>query len=105
MRFKLLTITTAILLSICVNVCASPTLSKNSTGEDVVTLQKKLYLIGYEISEIDGIFGNETERAVLAFQKDKNISATGIVTNVTWRALQEAKPIKGRELKRLKLTP
>lgn len=100
MRFKLLTITTAILLSICVNVCASPTLSKNSTGEDVITLQKKLYLIGYEISEIDGIFGNETERAVLAFQKDKNISATGIVTNVTWRALQEAKPIKGRELPR-----
>lgn len=98
MRFKILTITTAILISICVNACASPTLSKNSKGEDVITLQKKLYLIGYEITEIDGIFGNETERAVLAFQKDQEISATGIVTNVTWRALQKAKPIKGREL-------
>lgn len=98
MRFKILTITTAILISLCVNVCASPTLSKNSKGEDVITLQKKLYLIGYEITEIDGIFGNETERAVLAFQKDQQISATGIVTNVTWRALQNAKPIKGREL-------
>lgn len=98
MRFKILTITAAILISICANVYASPTLSKNSKGEDVITLQKKLYLIGYEITEIDGIFGSETERAVLAFQKDKEISATGVVTNVTWRALQKAKPIKGREL-------
>ena len=98
MRFKILAITTAIFVSICVNVCASPTLSKNARGDDVITLQKKLYLIGYEISEIDGIFGNETERAVLAFQKDQKISATGVVTNVTWRALQQAKPIKGREL-------
>ena len=101
MRFKILTITTAILVSICVNALASPTLSKNSTGEDVITLQKKLYLIGYEITEIDGVFGNETERAVLAFQKDQQISATGVVTNVTWRALQKAKPISGRELSKI----
>ena len=38
---------------------ASPTLSKNSRGEDVLTLQKKLYLIGYDISELDGIYGIE----------------------------------------------
>ena len=77
---------------------ASPTLSKNSTGDDVLTLQKKLYLIGYTITEFDGIFGDETERAVSAFQKDKNITVTGIVTNATWRALKNTKPVAGRNL-------
>ena len=73
-------------------------MQKNSKGDDVITLQQKLYLIGYNITEIDGIFGNETERAVAAFQHDNQISVTGIVTNVTWRALQKAKPVKGRTL-------
>ncbi len=77
---------------------ASPTLSKNSRGEDVLILQKKLYLIGYEITELDGVYGTETERAVSAFQRDNKISVTGIVTNVTWRALRKAKEKKGRVL-------
>lgn len=98
MRTKIFAVTILILFSVCADVFASPTLTKNDRGENVVTLQKKLYLIGYDITEIDGVFGNETERAVLAFQKDQNISATGIVTNVTWRALQKAKSIKGRTL-------
>ena len=76
----------------------SPTLSIDSVGEDVVILQQKLQDIGYSITEVDGIFGNETERAVAAFQHDNQISVTGIVTNVTWRALQKAKPVKGRTL-------
>ena len=83
---------------------ASPTLSRNSRGNDVLTLQKKLYLIGYEITELDGIYGNETERAVAAFQHDNKISVTGIVTNVTWRALRKAKEKKGRVLPPLKVT-
>ena len=77
---------------------ASPKLAKNSSGDDVLTLQKKLYLVGYTITEFDGIFGEETERAVSAFQKDKNITVTGIVTNVTWRALKDAKIVSGRSL-------
>ena len=77
---------------------ASPTLSKNSRGNDVLILQKKLYLIGYDITELDGVFGAETEKAVTAFQKDQKISATGVVTNVTWRALKKAKEKEGRVL-------
>ena len=77
---------------------ASPKLSMNDKGDDVLILQKKLYLIGYTITEFDGIFGNETERAVSAFQKDQNISVTGVVTNVTWRALKKAKTVGGRSL-------
>ena len=77
---------------------ASPTLSKNSTGRDVLTLQKKLYLIGYDITEFDGVYGNETEKAVSAFQRDQNITVTGIVTNATWRMLKKVPPVAGRKL-------
>ena len=83
---------------------ASPTLARNSRGNDVLTLQKKLYLIGYDITELDGVYGNETERAVAAFQHDNKISVTGIVTNVTWRALKKAKEKKGRTLPAPKVT-
>lgn len=88
---------------ICTGTFASPTLSLNSKGKDVLTLQKKLYVIGYEITELDGEFGKETERAVAAFQHDQKISVTGVVTNATWRALKNAKPIKGRSISDLKI--
>lgn len=83
---------------------ASPSLSKNDKGKDVLTLQKKLYVIGYEITELDGEFGEETQKAVEAFQRDQKITVTGIVTNATWRALKKAKPVKGRSLSDLKIT-
>ena len=78
---------------------ASPTLSVNSKGEDVAILQEKLQSIGYDISIIDGEFGNETKAAVEQFQLDNNITVTGVVNNATWRALKSAKPVK---LKRVK---
>ena len=98
MKFKIFISTSLFLLFIFSTAIASPKLAKNSTGDDVVTLQKKLYLIGYTITEFDGIFGEETERAVSAFQKDKNITVTGIVTNVTWRALKNTKTVSGRKI-------
>ena len=73
---------------------ASPTLSVNSKGADVTILQQKLKDIGYPISEVDGVFGNETKSAVEMFQTDQKIEVTGIVNNQTWRALKKAKPLK-----------
>ena len=105
MNFKSLAIAAALIFLLSGTAIASPTLSKNSRGEDVLILQKKLYLIGYDITELDGVFGNETERAVTAFQKDQKITATGVVTNVTWRALKKAKEKKGRTLPEIKITP
>ena len=102
MKFKTLITTAAIITLLSGNALASPTLSKNSRGNDVLTLQKKLYLIGYNITEFDGVYGNETEKAVSAFQRDNKISVTGVVTNVTWRALKKAKDKKGRTLPELK---
>ena len=75
-------------------VFASPTLSKDARGRDVLLLQQQLQRIGYEISDLDGEFGNETERAVKEFQRDQELSVTGVVNNATWRALRNAKPGK-----------
>ena len=105
MNFKTLATIAALLFLLSGNAVASPTLSKNSRGNDVLILQKKLYLIGYDITELDGVFGNETEKAVTAFQKDQKITANGVVTNVTWRALKKAKEKKGRTLPAIKTTP
>ena len=88
---------------ICANAAASPTLSLNSKGKDVLTLQKKLYVIGYEITELDGEFGEETKRAVSEFQEDNDLTVTGVVTNATWRALKKAKPVDGRKVTDLKI--
>ena len=104
MKFKTAITAAAIVTLLSGTALASPTLSRNSRGNDVLTLQKKLYLIGYDITELDGIYGNETERAVAAFQHDNKISVTGIVTNVTWRALKKAKEKKGRRLPAPKVT-
>ena len=104
MNFKAFITAAALLLLLSGSAVASPTLSKNSRGNDVLILQKKLYLIGYDITELDGVYGNETERAVAAFQHDNKISVTGIVTNVTWRALKKAKEKKGRTLPAPKVT-
>ncbi|MBR2774360.1 MAG: C40 family peptidase [Selenomonadaceae bacterium] len=104
MKFKTAITAAAIVTLLSGTALASPTLSRNSRGNDVLTLQKKLYLIGYDITELDGVFGTETERAVAAFQHDNKISVTGIVTNVTWRALKKAKEKKGRRLPTPKVT-
>ncbi|MBO4779838.1 MAG: C40 family peptidase [Selenomonadaceae bacterium] len=105
MKFKLTLAVIIALTLLSSTALASPTLSKNSRGNDVLTLQKKLYLIGYEITELDGVYGNETEKAVSAFQRDNKISVTGIVTNVTWRALRKAKEKKGRTLPAITVKP
>ena len=70
---------------------ASPTLQSGSHGHDVLLLQKKLQNVGYGIQSTDGIYGEETERAVAEFQRDQKIHITGVVNNATWRALQKAK--------------
>lgn len=54
------------------------TLKLNSKGNDVKTLQQNLQTLGYTISS-DGAFGKETERVVIQFQTDHNLSPDGTV--------------------------
>lgn len=55
------------------------TLSKlNSRGEEVRKIQTKLKQLGYYNGSIDGIYGNNTKNAVIAFQKNCGLTADGI---------------------------
>ncbi len=70
-------------------------LRQGSRGADVITLQYLLNVIAEyypgipDISQ-DGIFGNATRQAVIAFQQTKGLTQDGIVGANTWRALYEA---------------
>ena len=70
---------------------ASPILKSGSTGSEVALLQRKLQEIGYAVKTVDGVFGQETKKAVEAFQRDQKIKVTGIVNNATWRILRQIK--------------
>lgn len=60
-----------------------PVLRKGSTGDDVRRLQQ---LLGVTV---DGDFGPDTQRAVIAFQKANKLAADGGVGPYTWRELQK----------------
>ena len=57
------------------------TIRKGDRGEDVRTLQRALGITD------DGIFGEQTEKAVIAYQKSKGLVADGIVGAKTWATI------------------
>lgn len=65
-----------------------PELKSGNSGEAVRELQRSLDELGYELGEIDGIFGPLTENAVRTFQFDHGILVSGIVENKTWIAIE-----------------
>ena len=73
-----------------------PTLRKGSTGVYVVECQNDLIRLGYDLSPYgaDGKFGNKTEAAVKAFQKDHGLYVDGVVGPMTWDALDSTDPAK-----------
>jgi hypothetical protein len=64
------------------------TLKKGSRGDAVRELQRKLTSLGYDTKGVDGIFGSNTEQAVLQFQRDHRLTADGIVGPATKKALE-----------------
>ena len=64
-----------------------PRLSRGSRGNAVRELQRLLANRGYNVGNIDGIFGNRTRNAVMGFQRAQNLNVTGVVDIETWRAL------------------
>lgn len=63
-----------------------------STGDQVKTAQRLLNALGYKGKDgkaltVDGIFGVNTEYAVIAYQKAKKVDADGVVGVVTWKLL------------------
>ena len=66
---------------------------KSDRSDLVLIIQLMLReLLDYDYEDLaaDGIFGDETERAVLDFQKKNRLPATGTVDKETWNALASA---------------
>lgn len=64
-------------------------LRTGSRGDDVKLLQRRLLEEGFSLPKfgVDGIFGPETERAVIAFQRENGLVQDGIAGPITWGAL------------------
>ncbi len=76
--FLLLLIVTPLLLG---------ALSIGSRGETVKQVQRKLLSWGYYSGSVDGIYGQETYKAVKYFQQKNGLKADGIVGEETLKAL------------------
>jgi peptidoglycan hydrolase-like protein with peptidoglycan-binding domain len=76
----------------------SPRAKPNSTATSdstVKQVQQILADLGYAPGPIDGTLGDETERAVSAFQRDRKIAQNG---RITPELLREIKRVTGRDL-------
>lgn len=64
-------------------------LRKGMTGGDVKSLQRLLFADGYSVGKSgdDGDFGNDTEKAVINYQKDHELDPDGIAGEKTLTAL------------------
>ena len=71
-----------------VTAAVRPTLRFGARGGAVVTLQQRLAALHYfDVSAADGVFGQNTYHAVIAFQKVQGIGRDGIVGSATWAKL------------------
>ena len=66
------------------------TLRKGSRGDAVKALQQKLIALGYLSGSADGLFGDSTAKAVMAFQAAQSLTADGVAGSATISALNKA---------------
>ncbi|MFK3960873.1 peptidoglycan-binding protein [Guptibacillus hwajinpoensis] len=69
---------------------SSSVLQVGSRGQEVTDLQSKLKAAGYYSYNVDGIYGQITQKAVQDFQKEKGLSVTGKADSTTISALANA---------------
>lgn len=65
----------------------STLLKQGSSGAAVLTLQTKLQEQNFNPGAIDGIFGADTKKALIAFQTSVGLTPDGIAGKNTWAAL------------------
>jgi peptidoglycan hydrolase-like protein with peptidoglycan-binding domain len=53
------------------------TLQVGSRGQAVTDLQNALNSVGYPVA-VDGVFGSKTQRAVMSFQQDHELTVNGV---------------------------
>lgn len=67
---------------------AAPTVKQGARGNITRWIQARLIHLGYSLKYgADGIFGEGTRQAIMAFQRAHGLSADGIIGKNTWRKL------------------
>lgn len=64
-------------------------LTRGNRGPEVASCQHRLIERKYLSGDADGVYGQDTEEAVRAFQRDEGLTPTGIVDAQTLEALKE----------------
>jgi PKD repeat protein len=67
-----------------------PSLGPGARGPSVLALERRLAQLRYALRGVDGVYGQDTYEAVLAFQKVHGLPRTGRVENWLWRRLARA---------------
>lgn len=67
----------------------SKVLRQGDRSSGVLYLQRKLLSKLYPITSLDGVFGPETQRAVVAFQTENGLTPDGIVGKNTWSKVSQ----------------
>ncbi|MEN6325919.1 MAG: peptidoglycan-binding protein [Syntrophomonas sp.] len=86
-RFTLLAAILCLAMLIPGPAASAASLSTGSRGEEVRSLQADLTVLGYNTQGVDGIFGQNTYDAVLAYQQAHRLPADGIAGDNTRAAL------------------
>jgi len=76
--------------------------AKGQQELDIKTVQQTLADLGYAPGPIDGALGESTKRAILAFQRDRNIAETG---KITPDLLAELKRVTGGDIAKTAARP
>ena len=71
-------------------------------GSDVLAVERALKKLGYYHGGEDGIFGSSLKKAVMEFQRDNRLYATGVVNNSTYERIMELEKEYDAEQERLK---
>ena len=76
------------------NTPAPSSLKKGSSGDSVRALQKRLKELGYYTGSVDGDFGENTEKAVKAFQERNGLTVDGKAGTNTMAKLNSSSAVK-----------
>jgi len=75
---------------------SEPLLKKGSTGLPVRRLQNRMKLAGFDVDEVDGRFGANTEAAVKDLQGQAGLEVDGVVGPKTWAVVNALESEGGR---------
>ena len=76
-------------------------ISLGERGMKVARLQNHLILHGFVVESSDGIFGESTQKQLIAFQRFKKLKQTGVCDDAVWDALDEEPVFHGKYTKKL----